>query len=64
VDRWFREPAAGEIRDRLKRGALVKDLGFSSEAIGALIDRHLGGEDIGRKLFALTSLEHWAQRFA
>jgi hypothetical protein len=29
-----------------------------------MIDRHVGGEDIGRKLFALTSLEHWAQRYA
>jgi asparagine synthase (glutamine-hydrolysing) len=64
VDRWFREPAAAEIRERLKAGALVTELGFSSAAIGGLIDRHLGGEDIGRKLFALTSLEHWAKRFA
>ncbi len=50
--------------NELRSGALVSELGFSSEAIGALIDRHLGGEDIGRKLFALTSLEHWAKRFA
>jgi asparagine synthase (glutamine-hydrolysing) len=64
VDRWFREPAAGEIRDRLKVGALVTELGFSSQAIGALIDHHLGGDDIGRKLFALTSLERWAKRYA
>jgi asparagine synthase (glutamine-hydrolysing) len=64
VDRWFRESAANQIREKLKTGALVTALGFSSTAIGALIDRHLGGEDIGRKLFALTSLEHWAQRYA
>jgi asparagine synthase (glutamine-hydrolysing) len=64
VDRWFREAAAGNVRERLRSGVLVTELGFSSEAIGALIDRHLGGEDIGRKLFALTSLEHWAKRFA
>ena len=65
VDRWFRESAARRrLREQLKTGALVTALGFTSAAIGALIDRHLGGEDIGRKLFALTALEHWAQRYA
>ena len=46
-----------------RRGPLVSELGFDAGAISALIDRHLGGEDIGRKLFALTALERWAQRF-
>jgi asparagine synthase (glutamine-hydrolysing) len=64
VDRWFREEPAGQIREQLKTGALVTRLGFAPAAIGSLIDRHLSGEDIGRKLFALTSLEHWAQRYA
>jgi asparagine synthase (glutamine-hydrolysing) len=63
VDRWFREPAAETIRDRLKTGPLVSGLGFSSKAIAGLIERHLGGEDVGRKLFALTALERWAERF-
>jgi len=63
VDRWFREPAAEAVRDRLKTGALVSALGFSSTAIDALVARHLGGEDIGRKLFALTALESWARRY-
>ena len=63
VDRWFREPAADALRDQLPRGPLVSELGFNAGAISALIDRHLGGEDIGRKLFALTSLERWAHRF-
>jgi asparagine synthase (glutamine-hydrolysing) len=63
VDRWFREPAAGTIRERLRAGALVTKLGFSATAIGGLVDRHLGGEDIGRKMFALTSLERWAERY-
>jgi asparagine synthase (glutamine-hydrolysing) len=64
VDRWFREPAAEGIRARLQDGALVSALGFAPQAIDGLISRHLGGEDIGRKLFALTALESWARRFA
>ena len=64
VDRWFREPAAQSIRERLKTGALVSTLDFDPRALSALIDRHLGGEDVGRKLFALTALEQWVQKFA
>ncbi|HLK88464.1 MAG TPA: asparagine synthase (glutamine-hydrolyzing) [Polyangia bacterium] len=64
VDRWFREPAATEVRERLQTGALVSTLGFAPQAIGGLVERHLSGEDIGRKLFALTALEQWARRFA
>jgi asparagine synthase (glutamine-hydrolysing) len=64
VDRWFREPATEHIRARLRGGALVKQLGFSAKAVDALIGRHLSGEDIGRKMFALTALERWAQRYA
>jgi asparagine synthase (glutamine-hydrolysing) len=64
VDRWFREPATDGLRDRLRSGALVRDLGFDVRAIDALISRHLAGEDIGRKLFALTALERWTARHA
>jgi asparagine synthase (glutamine-hydrolysing) len=64
VDRWFREPATKGLRDDLTNGALVKDLGFSAPAIQNLLDRHLGGEDVGRKLFSLAALERWANRFA
>jgi asparagine synthase (glutamine-hydrolysing) len=63
VDRWFREPATDALRNHLPRGPLVSELGLDAGAISALIERHLGGEDIGRKLFALTALERWAQRF-
>jgi len=52
------------VREQLRSGALVRELGFSSGAIDGLIGRHLSGEDVGRKLFALTALERWAQRFA
>jgi hypothetical protein len=41
----------------------VNDLDFSKRAIDGLLARHLSGEDVGRKLFALTVLERWAQRF-
>jgi asparagine synthase (glutamine-hydrolysing) len=64
VDRWFREPAADALRAQLPRGPLVTGLGFDAAAIEALVARHMGGEDIGRKLFALTALERWAERFA
>jgi asparagine synthase (glutamine-hydrolysing) len=63
VDRWFREQATDALRAQLPRGALVSELGLNAAAISALIDRHLGGEDIGRKLFALAALERWAHRF-
>src|SRR5262249_32873597 len=64
VDRWFREPDTAAIRTQLRTGALVKSLDFSPRSIDSLIARHLSGEDVGRKLFALTALERWAQRFA
>ena len=64
VDRWFREPAMDGLRDDLSNGALVRELGFDARAIRNLVDRHLGGEDLGRKLFSLTALERWAHRFA
>jgi asparagine synthase (glutamine-hydrolysing) len=63
VDRWFREPSADALRTHLPRGPLVSELGFDAAAIDALVARHMGGEDVGRKLFALTALERWAQRF-
>jgi asparagine synthase (glutamine-hydrolysing) len=64
VDRWFREPDTAPLRAQLTSGALVQDLGFSAPAIQGMLDRHLGGEDVGRKLFALAALERWAHRFA
>lgn len=64
VDRWFREPDTASLRAELASGALVSELGFSASAIQGLLDRHLGGEDMGRKLFALAALERWAHRFA
>jgi asparagine synthase (glutamine-hydrolysing) len=64
VDRWFREPATAGLRSQLKAGALVDALGFNPRAIAALIDTHLAGSDVGRKLFALAALERWAQQFA
>ena len=64
VDRWFREPTTEDLRAQLKDGALVHGLGFNKRAVERLLGRHLGGEDIRRKLFALTALERWARRYA
>ncbi len=62
VDAWFRDPTLASIRGEIANGALVRSLGFSGAAIRALVDRHVAGEDLGRKLFALAVLEVWAQR--
>ncbi len=64
VDRWFREPATASRRADRTGGARVKGLGVSAPPIQGLLDRHLGGEDVGRKLFSLAALERWAHRFA
>ena len=52
------------LRAALSAGPLVRSLGFDGRAIDGIIKRHLGGEDVGRKLFALTSLARWAEGFA
>jgi asparagine synthase (glutamine-hydrolysing) len=64
VDRWFREPTTEPLRRKLRDGPLVHELGFNAAAIDNIIARHLGGEDVGRKLFALSALEQWSQRVA
>ena len=64
VDRWFREKTTEALRQQLRSGAVVKHLGFNPRAVDRLIERHLGQEDIGRKLFALAGLERWAQHYA
>lgn len=64
VDAWFRDPAAAELRESLRGGALVNALGFSRPAIDGLLSRHLAGADLGRKLFALAVLETWARQHA
>ena len=63
VDRWFREPSTEAVRQQLRSGALVKQLDFNPRALDGLIQRHMAGEDIGRKLFALAGLERWAHRY-
>ncbi|HVR60970.1 MAG TPA: asparagine synthase (glutamine-hydrolyzing) [Polyangia bacterium] len=64
VDRWLREPATEPMRRQLVGGALVKRLGLSAAALSTLVARHLAGQDLGRKLFALLTLDAWAERFA
>lgn len=64
VDSWFREPVTEPWRRQMTAGALVGRLGLSASAIQGLVDRHLGGEDYGRKLWTLLTLELWAQRHA
>ncbi len=63
VDRWFREDATADLRNGLSCGALVRSLGFSREGIDALVSRHMQGEDLGRKLFSLLTLDLWARQY-
>jgi len=62
VDAWFRHAATSPMRHALRNGSLVRSLGFDGRAIDAFFERHLGGEDVGRQLFALATLEAWARR--
>jgi asparagine synthase (glutamine-hydrolysing) len=64
VDRWLRDEATRELRERLSRGPLVHQLGFSSAAIAAILERHARGQDLGRKVFSLLVLQTWAERQA
>jgi asparagine synthase (glutamine-hydrolysing) len=63
VDTWFRDESMAGLRRQLVSGALVKVLGLSAPAIAKVIDLHVAGEDLGRKMFSLATLEFWAARF-
>ncbi len=63
VDAWFRDPSSQGVRDRIVAGGLVSTLGLSATTLATFVDRHLAGEDLGRKLFALATLDLWAARF-
>jgi asparagine synthase (glutamine-hydrolysing) len=63
VDAWFRDPSSQGVRDRIVAGGLVTTLGLSAKTLATFVDRHLAGEDLGRKLFALATLDLWAARF-
>jgi asparagine synthase (glutamine-hydrolysing) len=63
VDRWFREEATADLRNGLSRGVLVRSLGFCRNGIDALVGRHMQGEDLGRQLFSLLTLDLWARRY-
>ena len=62
VDAWFRDKSTRELRDRLSSGSLVTALGLSGPAVANVVERHLAGEDLGRKVFSLATLELWAAR--
>jgi asparagine synthase (glutamine-hydrolysing) len=63
VDRWLREPATEQMRHRLLDGAAVHRLGLSPAAISSLLTRHIAGQDLGRKLFTLLTLDLWAEKY-
>ena len=62
VDSWFRDPSTKALRERIVSGVLVTTLGLRARALRTFVDRHLAGDDLGRKLFALATLEVWAAR--
>jgi len=63
VDAWFRDESTAALRERMTSGALVHVLGLSPSALTKVIDGHRAGEDFGRKVFSLATLEFWAARF-
>jgi asparagine synthase (glutamine-hydrolysing) len=63
VDAWFRDASTAAMRERIVSGVLVTTLGLSAGALRSFVDRHLAGEDLGRKLFALATLDLWVARF-
>ena len=63
VDAWFRDPSSKAARERIVAGGLVTTLGLSARTLATFVDRHLAGEDLGRKLFALATLDLWVARF-
>jgi asparagine synthase (glutamine-hydrolysing) len=62
VDAWFRDPSTAALRDRITSGALVKSLGLRAGPLATVVHRHLAGEDLGRQLFALATLDIWVER--
>ncbi len=63
VDAWFRDPSSKAARERIVAGGLVTVLGLSARTLSGLVERHLAGEDLGRKLFALSTLDSWVAHF-
>lgn len=63
VDAWFRDESTAALRERMTSGALVRVLGLPASALTKVIDGHRAGEDFGRKVFSLATLEFWAARF-
>lgn len=63
VDAWFRDSSSKAARDRIVAGGLVTTLGLSARTLAKFVERHLAGEDLGRKLFALATLDLWVDRF-
>jgi asparagine synthase (glutamine-hydrolysing) len=62
VDAWFRDTSTKALRQRIVSGVLVTTLGLRPSALAKFIDRHLAGEDLGRKIFALATLDTWVAR--
>ena len=62
VDAWFRDTSTRALRERIVSGVLVTTLGLRARTLATFVERHLSGEDLGRKLFALATLEVWVTR--
>ncbi|HTM20659.1 MAG TPA: asparagine synthase C-terminal domain-containing protein, partial [Kofleriaceae bacterium] len=57
--RWFRGELLGPARDALLSPAAAQRGLFRADAVAGLIDRHVGGEDHGDRLWNLLALEIW-----
>jgi len=61
VDRWLRGDLAPFAREVLLDRESVERGWLRPEGVEALLDRHRAGEDHGRRLWALLTLELWAR---
>ncbi len=59
----FATPPARPPANESSPAASVTTLGLSARTLATFVDRHLAGEDLGRKLFALATLDLWVARF-
>jgi len=63
VDLWFRGELADRLRERVTRGQAVANGWLRADRVGALLDRHVSGEqNAASELWRLACLETWLEQ--
>lgn len=64
VDEWLRGELAGYMQETLLGGQVVRRGLLNRDVLRRMVEAHIGGEaHLGRALWALLTLELWAQRY-